>query len=83
VKTRTTVELEVVSAIDTVLAIRTACDDPLTEVACNDTPPRVRAARAGRRRRRGPIGRRPRRLRRRRRRPTAARRRRDASCAPP
>jgi hypothetical protein len=38
IKTRTTVELEVVSAIDTVLAIRTACDDPLTEVACNDTP---------------------------------------------
>src|SRR6185436_20271740 len=39
VKTRTTVELEVVSTIDTVLAIRTACDKPLTELACNDTPP--------------------------------------------
>ena len=38
VKTRTTVELEVVSTIDTVLAIRTACDDPLTELACNDNP---------------------------------------------
>jgi hypothetical protein len=38
VKTRTTVELEVVSSFDTVLAIRTACDDPLTELACNDTP---------------------------------------------
>jgi hypothetical protein len=39
VATRTTVELEVVSTIDTVLAIRTACDDPLSELACNDTPP--------------------------------------------
>jgi hypothetical protein len=38
VAARTTVELEVVSAIDTVLAIRTACDDPLTELACNDNP---------------------------------------------
>jgi hypothetical protein len=36
---RTTVELETVSNLDTVLAIRTACDDPLTEVACNDNPP--------------------------------------------
>jgi hypothetical protein len=38
VAVRTTVELEVVSLLDTVLAIRTACDDPLSEVACNDTP---------------------------------------------
>jgi len=33
---RTTVELEVISGFDTVLAIRSACDDPLTELACND-----------------------------------------------
>ena len=33
---RSLVELEVVSEIDTVLAIRRVCDDPLTELACND-----------------------------------------------
>ena len=33
---RTVVDLEVISSIDTVVAIRRACDDPLTEVACND-----------------------------------------------
>jgi hypothetical protein len=36
---RTTVELEVVSTIDSVVAIRSVCDDPLTEVACNDNGP--------------------------------------------
>jgi hypothetical protein len=35
---RTTVELEVISSLDTVVAIRTACDDPLSEVACSDGP---------------------------------------------
>jgi hypothetical protein len=35
---RAVLELEVVSELDTVLAIRTACSDPLTELACNDTP---------------------------------------------
>ena len=33
---RTLIDIEVVSEIDTVLAIRRVCDDPLTEVACND-----------------------------------------------
>ena len=33
---RTLVDLEVISDLDTVLAIRRACDDPLTEVACSD-----------------------------------------------
>jgi hypothetical protein len=38
-KERSIVDLEVVSTMDTVVAVRTVCDDPLTEVACNDTPP--------------------------------------------
>jgi hypothetical protein len=33
---RTVVELETVSGLDTVIAIRRACEDPLTEIACND-----------------------------------------------
>jgi hypothetical protein len=33
---RRLVELEVTSALDTVIAVRRACDDPLTELACND-----------------------------------------------
>jgi hypothetical protein len=37
---RSLVDLESTSpTIDTVIAVRTACDDPLTEVACNDTRP--------------------------------------------
>jgi hypothetical protein len=35
---RALIELEVVSTIDTVLAIRRVCDDPLSELACNDGP---------------------------------------------
>src|SRR5262245_1563022 len=35
---RSIVELEVVSSLDTVVAVRRVCDDPLSEVACNDTP---------------------------------------------
>jgi hypothetical protein len=38
VSERSLIELEVTSTIDTVLAVRRACDDPLTELACNDTP---------------------------------------------
>jgi hypothetical protein len=38
IKARTTVELEVVSDLDAVVAIRSACDDALTEIACNDSP---------------------------------------------
>jgi hypothetical protein len=34
---RTVVDLTVRSFIDTVIAVRRACDDPLSEVACNDT----------------------------------------------
>lgn len=34
---RSVIDLEVTSNIDTVIAVRTTCDDPLTEVACNDT----------------------------------------------
>jgi hypothetical protein len=33
---RMLIDVEVVSQIDTVLAIRRVCDDPLTEVACDD-----------------------------------------------
>jgi hypothetical protein len=33
---RMLVDIEVLSEIDTVLAIRKVCDDPLTELACND-----------------------------------------------
>ena len=36
VRERTVIELETVSTLDTVIAIRRACEDPLTEVACND-----------------------------------------------
>jgi hypothetical protein len=36
---RALIELEVTSTIDTVIAVRRVCDDPLTELACNDTPP--------------------------------------------
>jgi hypothetical protein len=35
---RTLVDLEVISDLDSVLAIRSSCDDPLTEVACSDGP---------------------------------------------
>ena len=35
---RTLVDIEVVSEMDTVLAIRRVCDDPLTELACSDGP---------------------------------------------
>ena len=35
---RSLVELEVKSTIDTVIAVRRVCDDPLSELACNDGP---------------------------------------------
>ena len=35
---RSLIELEAISTIDTVIAVRRACDDPLTELACNDAP---------------------------------------------
>ncbi|MEA2701198.1 MAG: large repetitive protein, partial [Myxococcales bacterium] len=35
---RSVIDLEVVSQLDTVVAIRRACDDPLSEVACSDDP---------------------------------------------
>jgi hypothetical protein len=35
---RTVIDLEVFSQLDTVVAIRRACDDPLSEVACSDDP---------------------------------------------
>jgi hypothetical protein len=33
---RTVVDLEAISNLDTVIAVRKVCDDPLTELACND-----------------------------------------------
>jgi hypothetical protein len=44
---RTVVELETVSALDTVIAIRRTCDDPLSELACNDLGIQVDTAPAG------------------------------------
>jgi hypothetical protein len=35
---RALVDVEVTSNLDTVLAVRRVCDDPLTELACNDAP---------------------------------------------
>ncbi len=39
------VELEVVSTMDTVLAVRRVCEAPLTELACNDGPLNARRGR--------------------------------------
>jgi hypothetical protein len=35
---RSLLELEVISNLDTVIAVRRACHDPLSELACNDNP---------------------------------------------